>query len=146
MRVANILTAIAASLWFGLALMGHGLVAGVAQRLGGSVLLAQADGYVLFPMGVVAALLACAWVCNVWRRWHSLLAFVAGLSLAAILPFVVNDLTLAANPLKLREYLAAHTRHFFSEFASNGSVSHLRLSIYPDGGVSRLRVWGQRDE
>ena len=26
---------------------------------------------------------------------------------AAILPFIVNDLTLAANPLKLREYLAA---------------------------------------
>jgi len=42
--------------------------------------------------------------------------------------------------------LAADTRHFFDQFRASGSISHLRLSIYPDGGVSRLRVWGQRDE
>jgi allantoicase len=41
--------------------------------------------------------------------------------------------------------LAAHTRHFFDQFSASGSISHLRLSIYPDGGVSRLRVWGERD-
>jgi allantoicase len=41
--------------------------------------------------------------------------------------------------------LAAHTRHFFDRFDASGSISHIRLSIYPDGGVSRLRVWGHRD-
>ena len=41
--------------------------------------------------------------------------------------------------------LSAHARHFFDRFEAGGSISHLRLSIYPDGGVSRLRVWGQRD-
>lgn len=39
--------------------------------------------------------------------------------------------------------LLAHTRHFFEkELAAAENCSHLRLNIYPDGGVSRLRVWG----
>lgn len=41
--------------------------------------------------------------------------------------------------------LAAHQRHFFRQFHADGRVTHLRLNIYPDGGVSRLRVWGERD-
>jgi allantoicase len=41
--------------------------------------------------------------------------------------------------------LEADTRHFFDQLQSNGTASHVRLNIYPDGGVSRLRVWGQRD-
>jgi allantoicase len=40
--------------------------------------------------------------------------------------------------------LSAHTRHFFDQFPAQGPVSHVRLSIYPDGGISRLRVWGER--
>jgi allantoicase len=27
----------------------------------------------------------------------------------------------------------------------DGPVSHVRLNIFPDGGVSRLRLWGTRD-
>jgi allantoicase len=39
--------------------------------------------------------------------------------------------------------LQAHTRHFFEkELSPIENCSHLRLNIYPDGGVSRLRVWG----
>ncbi len=39
--------------------------------------------------------------------------------------------------------LQAHTRHFFEkELVPMENCSHLRLNIYPDGGVSRLRVWG----
>ncbi len=39
--------------------------------------------------------------------------------------------------------LRAHTRHVFSkELRSRGPVSHLRLNIFPDGGVSRFRVHG----
>ena len=40
--------------------------------------------------------------------------------------------------------LAMDKQHFFeSELMDLGAVSHVRLSIYPDGGVSRLRVFGR---
>lgn len=43
-----------------------------------------------------------------------------------------------------RTKLEADTRHFFErELASLAGCTHLRLNIYPDGGVSRLRVWGR---
>ena len=42
-----------------------------------------------------------------------------------------------------RTKLQAHTRHFFDqELTAPGVASHLRFSIFPDGGVSRLRVYG----
>lgn len=42
-----------------------------------------------------------------------------------------------------RTKLQAHTRHFFEkEILDAGTVSHLRFNIFPDGGVSRLRVYG----
>jgi allantoicase len=38
--------------------------------------------------------------------------------------------------------LSAHTNHGFEpELADAGACSHVRLSIYPDGGVSRLRAF-----
>ena len=48
-------------------------------------------------------------------------------------------------PVLSEQKLAAHTRHFYrDEIISRGPVTHVRLSIYPDGGVSRLRVYGSR--
>jgi allantoicase len=42
-----------------------------------------------------------------------------------------------------RTKLQPDMRHYFAkELNANGEFSHLRLNIYPDGGVSRLRVWG----
>jgi allantoicase len=42
-----------------------------------------------------------------------------------------------------RTKLQADHRHFFeSELKKSGPWSHLRLSIAPDGGISRFRVWG----
>ncbi|HSY40948.1 MAG TPA: allantoicase [Polyangia bacterium] len=41
--------------------------------------------------------------------------------------------------------LRADARHFFTVAAWSSSVTHLRLNIYPDGGVARLRVWGRPD-
>jgi allantoicase len=39
--------------------------------------------------------------------------------------------------------LKAHTRHLFArQLQPIGAVSHIRLNIFPDGGVSRLRVHG----
>ena len=64
---------------------------------------------------------------------------------------------LGARPTELRESsawqpllgetkLQASTRHFFaSELLTAAPATHLRLRIFPDGGVSRLRVWGNVD-
>jgi allantoicase len=42
-----------------------------------------------------------------------------------------------------RTKLHAHTRHVFSdELLQAGTVTHMRFNIFPDGGVSRLRVFG----
>ncbi len=42
-----------------------------------------------------------------------------------------------------RTKLQADTRHFFEkEIQAAGEVTHLRFNIFPDGGVSRLRVFG----
>ena len=39
--------------------------------------------------------------------------------------------------------LEAHKQHFFErELLPIENCTHVRLNIYPDGGVSRLRVWG----
>ncbi|HET7705516.1 MAG TPA: allantoicase [Thermoanaerobaculia bacterium] len=46
-----------------------------------------------------------------------------------------------------RTKLQAHTRHFFrDELTGNGPASQIRLNVFPDGGVSRLRVWGMATE
>lgn len=44
-----------------------------------------------------------------------------------------------------RTKLKADTRHFFEKelAAATGTWTIARLSIFPDGGVSRLRVWGR---
>ena len=42
-----------------------------------------------------------------------------------------------------RTKMQAHTRHFFrDEIAAFEPLTHVRLNVFPDGGVSRLRVWG----
>ena len=43
--------------------------------------------------------------------------------------------------------LEAHKQHYFQEeLTPLENCSHVRLNIFPDGGVSRLRVWGTLDE
>jgi allantoicase len=40
--------------------------------------------------------------------------------------------------------LSADHEHFFEdEIKNTGSFTHVRLNIFPDGGVSRLRLWGR---
>ena len=47
-------------------------------------------------------------------------------------------------PLLADSKLQAHTRHHFSgELADLGPVTHVRFNIFPDGGVSRLRLFGR---
>jgi allantoicase len=47
-------------------------------------------------------------------------------------------------PLLAETKLSAHQRHFFGSqlLQPHPPVTHLRLNIFPDGGVSRLRAWG----
>ena len=46
-----------------------------------------------------------------------------------------------------RTKLQGHTRHIFiDELAHQGPVTHLRLNVFPDGGVSRLRVYSVATE
>jgi allantoicase len=48
-------------------------------------------------------------------------------------------------PVLPQTKLAAHKRHLFQkQIVAHGPITHVRLNIYPDGGVSRLRLWGVR--
>jgi allantoicase len=43
-----------------------------------------------------------------------------------------------------RTKLQADNRHYYeSELRAQGPFTHVRLKIFPDGGVSRLRVHGR---
>jgi allantoicase len=55
----------------------------------------------------------------------------------------LSDLSVPWTNVLARTKLHAHTRHVFSdELLQAGTVTHLRFNIFPDGGVSRLRVFG----
>lgn len=50
-------------------------------------------------------------------------------------------------PVLPRLKLQAHTRLFFEEEVLDaGTISHVRFNIFPDGGVSRLRLFGRTGE
>jgi allantoicase len=54
-----------------------------------------------------------------------------------------DDASCEWQPLLPQTKLQAHTRHFFAdELLDVGAASHVRFNIYPDGGVSRLRIYG----
>ena len=56
----------------------------------------------------------------------------------------LSNLSVAWTSLLPRTKLQAHTRHYFDrELSDNGVASHIRFNIYPDGGVSRLRIYGK---
>jgi len=38
--------------------------------------------------------------------------------------------------------LLPHTRHRFTDLTTQGPATYVRLNIYPDGGVARMRVYG----
>ena len=55
----------------------------------------------------------------------------------------LTDLSVPWHNILSRTKLQAHTRHYYDqELLDVGPVSHLRFNIFPDGGVSRLRVYG----
>lgn len=42
-----------------------------------------------------------------------------------------------------KQSLTADAEHHFKPTASLGPISHVRINIYPDGGISRLRLFGK---
>ena len=55
----------------------------------------------------------------------------------------LNDFSVRWTSILPRTKLQAHTCHYFeSEVLVAGTVSHVRFNIFPDGGVSRLRLFG----
>jgi len=52
----------------------------------------------------------------------------------------VDELT-AWRPLLAETALTPHARHFLAALPA-GAISHVRLNVFPDGGVSRLRLHG----
>jgi allantoicase len=58
----------------------------------------------------------------------------------------ITDLVASSawRPLVPEVKLTADARHFFAVDGAT-AVTHVRLNIFPDGGVARLRVWGRRD-
>jgi len=57
----------------------------------------------------------------------------------------LQDRSFTWKPVLARTKLQAHTRHYFDEVMETGLASHVRFNIFPDGGVSRLRVYGKID-
>lgn len=39
---------------------------------------------------------------------------------------------------------ADHEHYFEKELSNKGPFTHVRLSIFPDGGISRMRLWGKK--
>jgi len=39
---------------------------------------------------------------------------------------------------------ADHEHYFDREIVNNDPFTHVRLTILPDGGVSRMRLWGRK--
>ncbi len=60
----------------------------------------------------------------------------------------ITDLVAGArwSPLLPETKLGAHARHFFHEQLTRASspATHVRVNVFPDGGLSRVRVWGTR--
>jgi len=57
---------------------------------------------------------------------------------------VVGGERVAWRELLARTPLEPHTRHWFEEtLTAVGDVTHVRLNIFPDGGVARLRLFGR---
>jgi allantoicase len=63
-------------------------------------------------------------------------------------PELLASRTVAWTEIVHRTKLQAHTRHYFdgAQIRAAGPFTHVRLSIYPDGGVSRLRLFGRPAE
>ncbi len=75
--------------------------------------------------------------------------YPAFVSLQAANIDIANDDGLAAKSAEWSELLAKHpltadAEHRFAPTSAIGTITHVRMNIFPDGGVSRLRLFGKR--
>lgn len=56
---------------------------------------------------------------------------------------VVNDTATWVTILPQQKLSADHIHEFVAEVQRHGAITHVRLNIFPDGGVSRLRLFGK---
>ncbi len=69
---------------------------------------------------------------------------LSGIDAPLAAPTDLVDPGAAWRPVLGEQRLSADRRHFFRDLEERGPFTHVRLDIFPDGGVSRLRVYGQR--
>jgi allantoicase len=55
----------------------------------------------------------------------------------------LTDAATTWSPLVPQTPLLPHTRHSFDVPGNSAAATHVRLSIYPDGGIARMRVVGR---
>ena len=55
----------------------------------------------------------------------------------------LTDAAATWSPLVPQSPLQPHTRHAFDVPGNTAAATHVRLSIYPDGGIARMRVVGR---
>jgi hypothetical protein len=90
MRAANITAGVAVAVWFAFALVGRDLINGVVRQAAlGYPNMGQIDFLLAWPLFIVVAVLACAWICNASHRWAWALGMVSALALAALLPYLL---------------------------------------------------------
>jgi hypothetical protein len=90
MRAANITAGVAVTVWLALALVGRDLINGVVgQAALGYPNMGQIDFLFAWPLLIVVAVLACAWICNAFRRGAWALGLLSALALAALLPYLL---------------------------------------------------------
>jgi glycosyltransferase involved in cell wall biosynthesis len=109
------------------------LLVGIARRFAhGSLVLIGAETTDL------GALRTCPNVHRLGRRdFATLPGFCKGFD-AAILPFPINEVTLASNPLKVREYLAAGLPVVATRIPEAAVSSHVRLADTPQEFLAHL--------
>jgi allantoicase len=66
-----------------------------------------------------------------------------GLDAPELEPTVVPDDRASWRELVARTKLKADTSHHFRAVGRSGPVTHVRFSMFPDGGVARLRLLGK---
>ena len=88
MRIADILTIVAVTIWGAILLFGRMLLVGVAaQQSPGYPRLGQIDWLIVGPFGVITLLLIFGWMGSAYRRIKGVQWAVSVITLLAVLPY-----------------------------------------------------------
>jgi allantoicase len=97
----------------------------------------------VIQLGVPGAIRAITVDTNHFRGNHPVACSVDGASLSGtVAKKQLRTLDRAFTEVLARSPLTGHAENRFA-VESQARCTHVRLNIYPDGGVARLRVWGE---